>query len=50
MTLTMILSMIAYIIFSVLFKTVNHARYTDALIAQIYLLTAFVLMNYIEKN
>ena len=46
----MILSMIAYIIFSVLFKTVNHARYTDALIAQIYLLTAFVLMNYIEKK
>ena len=33
-----------------MFKTVNHARYTDALIAQIYLLTAFVLMNYIEKK
>ena len=46
----MLFSMIAFLIFSVLFKTINHPRYIDALIAQIYLVVAYILINYIDKK
>lgn len=46
----MLFSMIAFLIFSVLFKTINHPRYIDALAAQIYLVVAYILIDYIEKR
>ena len=46
----MLFSMIAFLIFSVLFKTINHPRYIDALAAQIYLVMAYILINYIDKK
>ena len=46
----MLFSMIAFLIFSVLFKTINHPRYIDALVAQIYLVMAYILINYIDKK
>lgn len=46
----LMLSGVAYTIFSVLFLTVIHPRYIDSLIAQLYLLTAFCTANCIGKK
>ena len=43
--LPIILSMIGYTLFSILFKTVNHARYTAAVPVGLYLIFVIVLSN-----
>lgn len=46
--LSIVFSAVAYFVFSILFKTVNHPRYIDALVAQLYLLAAHMIIVFAD--